>query len=101
MGIWIECIIGALASVGLVCIFKAMYDIIISVYMRTQGECELFLYADGCNPDVQQLINAALYSKRKYLPKVDIIFVQQGTENIEDINYAKIMCARKDIEYIE
>lgn len=101
MSIWLECIIGTLAAVGLVCILKAVYDIIFTGYLRTDGACELFLYGDGTDPKAEQMLNTAMQVRRLYYPSLAIIFVDNGDGDPARFNYAKVLCTRRGMEYIE
>lgn len=101
MNIWLQCIIGTLAAVGLVCILKAVYDIIFTGYLRTDGQHELFLYGCGTDPACEQLLATAAQVRRLYLPGLCIVFVENGEADPERFNYAKVLCARRGMEYIE
>lgn len=101
MNIWLQCIIGMLSAVGLICILKAVYDIIFTGYLRTDGQSELFLYGCGTDPRTEQLIRAALQVRRLYLPGLAVVFVENGEADPDTFNYAKALCARRDMEYIE
>ena len=101
MNIWLQCIIGTLAAVGLVCILKAVYDIIFTGYLRTEGQHELFLYGCGTDPATEQLIAAAVQTRRQYFPALAVVFVENGEADPRKFNYAKVLCARRGMEYIE
>lgn len=101
MSIWLECVIGIFAAVGLICILKAVYDIIFTGYFRTDGQTELFLYASGTDPKVEQLIATAAQIRRMYLPALIVVFVENGEADPEKFNYAKALCTRRHMEYIE
>lgn len=101
MGIWLECLIGMLAAVGFICILKAVYDIIFTGYLRTDEQSELFLYGCGTDPRTEQLLNTAAQVRRLYLPGLSVIFIENGEADPEKFNYAKVLCARRNMEYIE
>lgn len=101
MGIWLQCLIGALAAVGFICILKAVYDIIFTGYLRTDGRCELFLYGCGTDPEMERLLHAAEQVRRLYLPGLAIVFVEDGNADPERYNYVQALAARRDMEYIE
>ena len=101
VSIWLQCMIGALAAVGFICILKAVYDIIFTGYYRAAGRSELFLYGCGSDPKTEQLLNTAEQVRRLYLPGLSIIFVENGDADPERFNYAKSIAERRDMEYIE
>lgn len=101
MSIWLECVIGTLAAIGFICILKAVYDIIFTGYSRSMGACELYLYGKGADPETERLLCAACEIRKLYLPRLAIIFVEEGGPEEEQPNYARALCARRDIEYRE
>ncbi len=101
MSIWLECVIGIFAATGLICILKAVYDIIFIGYFRISGKTELFLYACGTDPKAERLIATAAQIRRLYLPALVVVFMENGEADPEKFNYAKALCARRHMEYIE
>ena len=55
----LECVVGTLAAVGLICILKAVYDIIMATYTRAEGSATLVLKGDGSLPESERLLLAA------------------------------------------
>lgn len=101
MDVWLECTIGALAAIGLVCILKGIYDIILTDYLRTDIRCELSLYGCGTDPTAEQLLNTAEQIRRKYLPGMIIVFYEDGNADSDSYNFARAIAARRNVEYIE
>lgn len=101
MGVWLECAIGALAAIGFICILKGIYDIILTDYLRTDTRCELSLYGCGTDPKTEQLLNTVEEIHRKYLPKVVVIFYEDGSADPDSYNFARALAARRNVEYIE
>lgn len=96
----LECVVGTLAAVGLICILKAVYDIIVSSYARAQGRATLILRGDGALPESERLLLAAREARRLYLPGLDIVFVEQSKARDES-NLAERVAARCQITYIK
>ena len=95
-----QCVLGALAAVGFICILKSIYDIIYINYYSTPERAELYLCGDGTDASVEQLLGAALQVRRLYLHGLEIIFID--TSNDESaFNYAASICGRRDITYLK
>ena len=58
MGFFWECAVGTLAAVGLICILKSLYDIIVTDYMTDGVRVELLLYGDCADPQFARLLHA-------------------------------------------
>lgn len=101
MSVWLDCVIGGLAAIGFICILKEVYDIIFTDYLRTDIRGELFLFSSGTDPKTEQVLNAAEQVRKRYMPKLAIIFVENGDADPDDFNYAQSIAARRDMEYIE
>ncbi|MGE4548532.1 MAG: hypothetical protein AB7C89_03145 [Intestinibacillus sp.] len=80
---------------------KEVYDIIFTDYLRTDIRGELFLFSSGTDPKTEQVLNAAEQVRKRYMPKLAIIFVENGDADPDDFNYAQSIAARRDMEYIE
>ena len=76
MPYWMECIIGTMAAIGLICILQTVYAIMRSSYVRAHGRAVLVLRGDGSAPESERLLLAAAESRR-YLPGVEIVFLEQ------------------------
>ncbi len=94
----LECVIGTLASVGLICILKAIYDIIRANYARVNASATLILKADGTAPDSERLLLAAREARRLYLPGLKIVFLEQAQTGP---TIAAQVAARCHITYIQ
>lgn len=98
MGFFWECLIGTLAAVGLICILKTVYDIIMTGYYTTGGRVELFLYGEGSAPENERLLCAAEQVKRLYLPTAAITFIDLGVQQSEVL---EALAARRGVTYIK
>lgn len=74
----LECVVGTLAAVGLICILKALYAIIMTSYARADGRATLVLKGDGTAPESERLLLAAREVRRLYLPELQIVFLEQA-----------------------
>lgn len=98
MAYLMECVVGTLAAVGLICILKTVYDIIMTDYYSAVGRAELFLYGRGADPDSERLLCAAEQARRLYLPGLAITFVETG-EPDGAYNFAEMISARRGMQY--
>lgn len=69
-----QCVLGTLAAVGLICILKTVYDIIVPG-LPADGRAELFLYGDGSDARSLALLESAERLRRQLLPAMTIVFV--------------------------
>ena len=79
MGFFWECAVGTLAAVGLICILKSLYDIIVTDYMTDGVRVELLLYGDSADPQFARLLHAL---RRPYSVAVrisDIYMIDLGS----------------------
>ncbi len=96
----LECVVGTLAAVGLICILKAVYDIIMATYTRAEGSATLVLKGDGSLPESERLLLAAREARRLYLPGLEILFLEQVRDG-EGPNLAERTAARCQATYIK
>ncbi len=101
MSVWLECLIGMLAAIGLICILKALYDALFGGYLRSCAYAELFLYGSGTDADTAQWILAAEQVRKLYFPNLHIIFAENGEADTQAYNIAQTLCERYQVEYIE
>ena len=73
MGFLAECVIGALAAAGLICILKTVYDIIFHSTVCVRGKAELYLYLEGGAAETEQLMRQVRLARRTYLPGLTVI----------------------------
>lgn len=80
-----ECVIGTLAAVGLICILKSLYDIIVIDYITAELCVELFVYGDGHDPRTRRLLHTLAELRDRRMPALEIVFIesskQEGTPN--------------------
>ena len=79
MSFFWECVIGTLAAVGLICILKSLYDIIVTDYMIDGARVELLLYGDSSDPQFCRLLQAVLRPRVHPLRISEIYFVDLGS----------------------
>ncbi|MBR3867005.1 MAG: hypothetical protein IKM54_04330 [Butyricicoccus sp.] len=78
MGFFWECLVGTLAAVGLICILKSLYDIIVTDYMTDGVRVELLLYGDRSDPHFGRLLRAVLFPRCHRIRISEIYFVDTG-----------------------
>ena len=78
MSFFWECVIGTLAAVGLICILKSLYDIIVTDYLTDGVRVELLLYGDGGDPHLGRLLRAVLRPRGDPVRIAEIYFVDLG-----------------------
>ena len=74
-----ECVIGTLAAVGLICILKSLYDIIVTDYMTDGMRVELLLYGDSSDPRFGRLLRAVLRPRGDAVHIAEIYFIELGS----------------------
>ena len=79
MDFFLECMVGTLAAVGLICIVKSLYDIIVTDYMTEGVRMELLLYGDSSDPRFARLLCAVLRPCCHRMRVKEIYFVELGT----------------------
>lgn len=94
----LECVIGTLAAVGLICILHTVYAIIKSNYTRISCCAALVLYGDGTSPDSERLLLAAQEVRQQYLPGLTIIFAEQHLADGKPVPAEKL-AARYGVRY--
>ena len=96
----LECVVGTLAAVGLICILKAVYAIMMASYARADGRATLILRGHGASPESERLLLAAREARRLYLPGLEIVFLEQDDDGAEQ-NLAERVAARCHVTYIK
>lgn len=79
MAFFWECVVGTLAAVGLICILKSLYDIIVTDYMTDGVRVELLLYGDSSDPHFARLLRAVLRPRSHRMRIAEVYFVELGT----------------------
>ena len=100
MGFFWECVVGTLAAVGLICILKSVYDIIVTDYMTAETDAELFLYGNGRDPRTRRLLRAVWQARCHAMPTLEIVFIETG-EADERFNYAEAFAEAHPVTYIK
>lgn len=96
-----ECVVGTLAAIGLICILKTVYDIIIKGYYSAEGRAELFLYGHGKQPSGHRLLCAADQARRELFPGLVVTFVDLDEGESRQTEAARALAARCGITYIK
>lgn len=78
MGFFWECIVGTLAAVGLICILKSLYDIIVTDYMTDGVRVELLLYGDSSDSRFVRLLHAVQRPHSVAVRVSDIYMIDLG-----------------------
>ena len=78
MGFFWECAVGTLAAVGLICILKSLYDIIVTDYMTDGVRVELLLYGDSSDPHFVRFLRAVQRPRSHLLRFDQIYYVELG-----------------------
>lgn len=79
MSFFWECVIGTLAAVGLICILKSLYDIIVTDYMTDGVRVELLLYGDSSDPQFGRFLRSILRPHSAPVQIAEIYFVDIGS----------------------
>lgn len=75
MGFVVQCIIGTLAAVGLICSLKLVYDIIIYKINCPVGQAVLYLYVSLEDATTEHLLRTAASVRHSHLPRLTIILI--------------------------
>ena len=102
MSFFWECVVGTLAAVGLICILKAVYDIIVTEYITAGLSVELFVYGDGYDPRTVRLLQTLARLRGKRMPGLEIFFIERRTGKIDGkiLNYAAVCAEQYAMIYI-
>lgn len=68
----------ALAAVGLICIFWAIYGILFAGRFSAEGRALLCLFCEGGAPEAEHLLRAASRARRTFLSGMPIVLIELG-----------------------
>lgn len=99
MAFWLECVVGVLAAVGLICIIKETCAILFGEQLRVGVHAELYIYGNGANPRTIELLRAVQQIQIRYLPEMTAIFIETNGQT-DACSFAQALCERHNAEYI-